>query len=110
MNYRKLYQDYFNVGLTEKMEIHHIDGNHENNDINNLVALPRKLHQEYHRVLQEMHSDNMKINIDVALKPNMVFRYNLDKLKDLCDVLEQIKPYLIEHEFLIAKRGKNNGK
>ena len=50
--YRKIYED--NYGPIPKdqegrsYEIHHIDGNHKNNDINNLIAVTMKDHYDIH--------------------------------------------------------------
>ncbi len=48
MNFRKLYCDALNVELPTEFEVHHIDMNRENNVIQNLVAIPVKLHRHYH--------------------------------------------------------------
>ena len=34
--HRKIYEQYHGIKIPKDMEIHHIDGNHSNNDINNL--------------------------------------------------------------------------
>jgi len=46
--HRRIYEDYHNVRLTSDIEIHHIDGNHYNNDITNLMAVTIKEHFEIH--------------------------------------------------------------
>jgi len=48
MNYRKFYQEELGIILDKSYHVHHIDGNRQNNDIVNLVALPKKLHLKYH--------------------------------------------------------------
>ena len=40
-------------------EIHHIDFNRENNDISNLVALPKKVHRDYHKY-SDRYNDGLK--------------------------------------------------
>ena len=37
--HRRIYEDYYNVRLPSIIEVHHIDGNHDNNDITNLMAV-----------------------------------------------------------------------
>jgi len=49
-NYRKLYENTHGK-ITDNWEVHHIDWNHENNDINNLIAIPIKVHQLIHGYL-----------------------------------------------------------
>ena len=47
-DYRKKYKRYFGIDFGKEYAIHHIDGDHSNNDINNLLLLPSKLHSKYH--------------------------------------------------------------
>lgn len=46
-NYRKIYEEHYGP-IPKGYHIHHIDGNHENNDINNLAAMPAKEHYDAH--------------------------------------------------------------
>lgn len=48
MNYRALYKKHYNIQFGREYDVHHIDGNRENNSIDNLVLLPSKLHHQYH--------------------------------------------------------------
>lgn len=52
-NYRLYYKKYYNIEFDKKYEVHHIDFNRDNNEISNLLLLPRELHQKYHNWLQE---------------------------------------------------------
>jgi hypothetical protein len=51
-NYRKIYEQHYGPIQRDKnnraMEIHHIDGNHENNDINNLKLVTIEEHYQIH--------------------------------------------------------------
>lgn len=60
-NYREIYQRSCNIVIPKGYEIHHIDFNRENNDIMNLVMLPKKLHMEYHKTLLELQSRRYEI-------------------------------------------------
>ena len=51
--YRRLYESITGIKVPKDFSIHHIDGNHENNEFNNLVALPCILHKTLH-VVQEL--------------------------------------------------------
>lgn len=48
MNYRKFYKETTGVEIPKGFDVHHIDGNRSNNDIMNLVAIPRNVHRSYH--------------------------------------------------------------
>lgn len=57
-DYKKTYADYYGIIWdSAEFEIHHIDRNRENNDIHNLVLLPKKLHKEYHRIISIIQND-----------------------------------------------------
>lgn len=46
--YNTKFKRYYNIDFSKDYIIHHIDGNHGNDDISNLMILPRKLHSQYH--------------------------------------------------------------
>ena len=48
MDYRRYYKEYYSIDFGSEYSIHHIDQNRENNDIRNLILLPRKLHSRFH--------------------------------------------------------------
>jgi hypothetical protein len=56
INYRKLYSDEI-CKVPDNFDIHHLDFNHENNDIGNLLMLPRKLHQRFHELKNQLPKD-----------------------------------------------------
>jgi hypothetical protein len=48
INYRKLYEK--NVGkIPNNWDIHHIDFNHDNNALDNLIAIPSMVHMIIHQ-------------------------------------------------------------
>lgn len=53
--YRKIYEDHYGFIPVDKngrtYEIHHIDGDHENNNISNLIAVTIEEHYEIHKQL-----------------------------------------------------------
>jgi hypothetical protein len=48
MNYRKLYEDNID-DIPENWEVHHIDFNHDNNELDNLIAIPSMVHMIIHQ-------------------------------------------------------------
>lgn len=46
--HRKIYEEFYGVKIPKYMEIHHIDGNHNNNDINNLKLVTWQEHYDIH--------------------------------------------------------------
>lgn len=63
MNYRKFYKTALGVDVSTKFDIHHIDFDRNNNSITNLVALPRKLHQDYHTYLLSIDKNHVPVNL-----------------------------------------------
>lgn len=51
---RAKYQRLLKAQLPKDFEVHHIDGDKNNNDIKNLVALPVDLHRDYHKYRAEI--------------------------------------------------------
>ena len=47
-HYRKVWQQHHNASLLPGIEIHHIDGDHTNNNPANLIAIPVKEHYNIH--------------------------------------------------------------
>lgn len=65
-NYKKIYTENMN-GLkwdSNLFEIHHIDLNHNNNDFDNLVLLPKKLHKSFH--VAYAHINTLSDKFDIA--------------------------------------------
>lgn len=51
---RAIYQEATNRELPKDFDIHHINLDPEDNNILNLLALPRKVHQDYHRIYTDV--------------------------------------------------------
>lgn len=49
-DYLKFYSRYYGITWDrQEFEVHHIDGNRKNNDIDNLILIPKDLHQRLHQ-------------------------------------------------------------
>ena len=51
MRYRDYYKKFFEIQFDNSFDVHHINGNRDDNDIDNLLLLPKILHQTLHKVL-----------------------------------------------------------
>ena len=54
MDYRKRYKEHYKIDFDSRFDIHHLDGNHYNNKIENLLLLPADLHKKYHYGLYDI--------------------------------------------------------
>ena len=59
-DYRAKYKRYYNIDFDSDYVIHHIDFDRSNNDIKNLLLLPKELHQRYHFYLSAMCGSDWK--------------------------------------------------
>lgn len=64
-DYKRKYEKLCNVKIPKNYEIHHIDMDRTNNNIYNLVMLPKELHQQYH-TLREKMENNFYINYSIT--------------------------------------------
>lgn len=102
MNYRKAYMDKYAEAYESmyginirSMDVHHIDHDRDNNDPNNLVALPRELHSRYHK----NHADMKRFGFQIPNKmcgagvghDSYLLGICIEYLADLVDCQEWIK-------------------
>lgn len=63
MNYRERYEERI-CKIPTNFEIHHLDLNRKNNNIDNLLMLPKEVHRNLHHILQIL-PDNIEITPDI---------------------------------------------
>jgi len=63
INYRKFYEKELGIKIPKDFDVHHLDYNRENNDLHNLVAIPKNLHKSFHLSLYNIWK------IDASLEP-----------------------------------------
>lgn len=61
-DYRKFYEREIGTKVAPHFHIHHLNLIKSDNDISNLVAIPRGLHMRYHRLLTNYNSYIQMIN------------------------------------------------
>lgn len=103
VNYRKVYEELTKTKIPKGFEVHHIDFDRNNNDINNLVAIPKGIHKLYHQTLMY---NSTKVNIDVRFNP-ISYKFNLERLTELSICSEIIHHYIFFRDALIE--GKTIG-
>ena len=104
-NYRLKYKRYYNIEFDSNFDIHHIDFNRNNNDINNLILLPKELHSKYHTLINELgHADkngNLKVNIILNF---CTLNYSAKIMEELGKILQEINTWLLYKQQLDMKK------
>lgn len=94
-NYREKYKRYYGIEFGRDYEIHHIDLNHNNNDIDNLVLLPRELHRKYHFYLNAVrkikNGESYMCMFDARVHGNLLNTnsYEMNAISNLVSVLNE---------------------
>lgn len=97
-SYRTKYKRYFDIDFGHNFAIHHIDFNHSNNDINNLLLLPVELHAKYHLIINALSIDPVKTKsdgfIDFRLSNRLVTDYGFNFVDDIADTISECKMWI----------------
>ena len=100
-NYRKMYKQYYGIDFGREYHVHHIDCNHENDAIGNLVLLPAKLHNRYHFQKRIIESQNLPTLIsDNALHGQS---YYLTCLEEFIETLKECNKWYDYKMYLDGK-------
>jgi len=77
MNYVKFYKKQTNHEYdSKKFSVHHIDGNRENNSIDNLVMLPQRLHNKYHFLKRSLDDSAVQLATKIVSVSDRGCHYN----------------------------------
>jgi hypothetical protein len=95
--YKKLYEEVHGKIETGN-DIHHIDWNHENNDISNMISIPKKIHklvhkywgyvsrEEFEKVLEAYKKIANRDNCSIGYLNTQLSKYVDTKKKDLLSI------------------------
>ena len=89
-DYRAIYKEFYDIEFDSSFVIHHIDFDRTNNDIDNLILLPRGLHSKYHQVIREIQGTSKSENPLIDLKITTDMFYRRFAYEDLAEVVTKI--------------------
>lgn len=107
-NYRQKYMSEYGILPSKDYEIYHIDLNHSNNDMNNLVLLPKQLHHKYHSLLkcvENIEGDIFSkcLNAEIHSSVFCGDQFNLEMIKELADTLQECNKW---YDYKLYLEGK----
>ncbi len=94
--HRQVWKDHFG-DIPKGFDIHHIDCDNENNSIDNLVMLPRKLHQEYHRFA---HLHGLKVSANIHFGYPFYIAKLAEDVQNLATVVIECCQWIDYREYL----------
>lgn len=102
---RKYYEEITGRQIPKGFEVHHIDFDRSNNDINNLVALPKGLHRDYHKWLTR--AQELIDGLHVKLPQELLNRpYNLQAIDELYKFMREYDAccaYIALRDYFLGK-------
>ena len=95
-DYRSKYKAYYGIDFDDSFVIHHIDFDHSNNDIDNLILLPRTLHSSYHEIVTELQDyDNPRNDGTVSFRvDNQALFFNKHRFKKMSSLFTKINDWV----------------
>lgn len=90
MGYRSDFEKHFDVVIPKGYEVHHINLNHNDNSMENLMILPCELHREYHRLVGELDRiEGWNISTKITCNCGDMENYKQGILEDFLSVLRR---------------------
>lgn len=93
MDYLNIYEQKTGIKIPKGNHIHHIDHNRSNNEINNLVSIPKQLHIKYHRVKHHYDVAINELNSYIYFYPKDFNKYT-EVIRKLMEVKNEIGLYI----------------
>lgn len=109
VNYRQLFKDHYRIEFSKDYVVHHRDFDRGNNDICNLMVMPRRLHAKYHYCLNAMrpyYSDMHHSLIDATIGFDTTTDFFRAMLRNLADAFDDIAFWEKVYEELCGRRAE----
>lgn len=97
-NYRQHYKEYFGIEFDNSFAVHHIDKNRNNNDISNLILLPKSLHSKFHLTSSFYQQGYILFNPTLQYISPSGLTYEQDMFKHYVECFAEIQKWLYYKE------------
>ena len=100
MDYRKQYAERYGIKIPDNYDIHHIDLDHDNNAIENLILIPHSLHMKLHKCVQSglLSIAEEVLTFRFIMMPNQVSATSYI-IKECADVYADLFEWAAKKEF-----------
>ena len=102
MNYRELYESKTKTKIPNCFDIHHLDFNRDNNDISNLVALPRDLHSKFHIAYNELYIPNKSDLIPINSFQTGITHLCIHNMTEFGKVYNEVISWITYRDYLMG--------
>lgn len=108
-NYRKYYADYFGIEIPKEYHIHHLDRDRNNNNIRNLILLPKEVHEKVHKLSEEFSAYNIG-NLTRSVGNPHIIGYVWDAIDEAYEIWGQLYYWSAarENEMMAKASGGKN--
>lgn len=93
-NYRQYYKEYYGIDFGKEFSVHHIDMNRDNNDISNLLLLPKEVHNRFHLSAYSYKEGIESINPNLNRICACGLNYEINMLKTYIDTIIEIQKWI----------------
>lgn len=102
MKHRKYYEKCTNRKIPSDFHVHHINHDHSDNRIENLVAIPGDLHMSYHNLYFWFDTVNIRLtpSIHMGMKWINVWVPE-EQLTELMEICKEISSWMLYREYLL---------
>lgn len=95
LDYRQYYKDYYNVDFGDDYVVHHMDFDDDNNDIYNLLMLPKKLYRRYMFYLNSLGATKgskgiAEIDLKIEIQAGSIPTTKYKMIEGFCKTMEEI--------------------
>lgn len=90
-DYRAKFKEHYGITFGRNYDVHHIDLNHENDEIDNLLLLPKHVHNRYHFCLNAcgMSDGWANVSFSAKLDSHTPPTYSIEMPKRLAESIEE---------------------
>ena len=92
-NHRQYYKEYYGIDFGEDMDVHHLDFNRDNNCIDNLLLIPKEIHNKFHLCSNSVSGIKNYYNPQKLILGSSGSSYEVQMIKCYFDAIEKMEKW-----------------